>query len=215
MLYQLINTFTRTGRKRILAILGFLIALFLVLPLSIFLYGWGFQPYLFWVTVYGPIFYVLLAVSPFFLVYYVIMVSFPDFFSKNKWAIILPVIGFITILAVTLVDIPLGITNILNWSPIHYYGVLLYYTVYILIIPLFAAYHYLRLERIRGTPRVKWILVITLGTVLWFIAGTVGLIPPFTSMPGAMVPAAILGLAWWIIFIGSVLDSRAGRPSTD
>jgi hypothetical protein len=143
------------------------------------------------------------------------MLAFPDFFSNHKWVIILPVIGFITILAVVLVDIPIGGVDPLNWSSIHYYGVLLYYTVYILIIPLFAAYHYLRLERIRGTPRVKWILLITLGAILWFIAGTVTLIPPFTVMPAAMVPVAILGLAWWIILIGSVLDSRAGRPSTD
>jgi hypothetical protein len=214
MLLQLINTFTSTGRKRILSFLGFLIAFFLFLSAIIFAYSLHFQPLL-WFTLYGPIFWILNGVSPFILVYYVIILAFPDFFNNRKWALILPVIGFIGYLAVALNNLFLNGPAPVYWSPIHYYGFLLYIIVYMLIIPLFAAYQYLQLDRIRGTPRVKWILVITLGTILWFTSYALMLYPPFSFTPALWTPVAIVGLAWWVILIGSVFDSKAAPQRKD
>jgi hypothetical protein len=207
MLLQLINTFTSTGRKRILSILGFLIALFTFLSSFLLVYGIGFQPILFWYTVYAPIFWVLLGFSQFFLVYYAVILAFPDFFSKNKWTMILPIIGFVAYETAAI---------LVPWSELHYNVFLIYNVIYMLIIPLIATYNYLRLDRIRGTPRVKWIIVITVGMVLWFIGYSVSsLVPEYRFLPGLIIPVVFVALAWWIILIGSVLDSRAGKQRTD
>ena len=56
MLYQVRTMFTSTGRKRILAILGFLIALFVVIPI-IFLIFAMYQPLGSWEVLYGRIFW--------------------------------------------------------------------------------------------------------------------------------------------------------------
>jgi hypothetical protein len=210
MLYQLITMFSSTGRKRTLAILGFLIAFFLVLTYTIGAFGIN-QPLYIWQTLYSYIYWGLLAVSPFFLVYYAIILAYPDFFSQHKWTIILPAIGLIVYEVINIFDIT-GITI--------YWSFLIYIVIYLLLIPLIATYHYLRLDRIRGTPRVKWILTITLGVFLWFIAYAMNSVllimhPTLLTPPGTEIMFAILALGWWMILIGSFLDSRVGRQRAD
>ncbi len=206
MLYQLITLFTSTGRKRTLAILGFLIALFLMLTYTIFAFAM-YQPLSLWTSLYYYIFWGLWAVGQFFLVYYVIILAFPDFFSQRKWTIILPAIGLIVYEIMTILRIPEGTV---------YWSFLIYNVIYLLIIPLISTYNYLRLDRVRGTPRVKWIFTITLGVVLWFIAYAMTSVllimyPTILIPPGTEIAFTILALAWWIILIGSFMDSRVER----
>ncbi|MFX0078516.1 MAG: hypothetical protein ACFE8O_04695 [Candidatus Hermodarchaeota archaeon] len=210
MLYQLIIMFTSTGRKRTLAILGFLIAFFLMLTHTIFVFAM-YQPLYSWQTLYYYILWGLFAVSQFFLVYYVTILAFPDFFNQHKWTIILPAIGLIAYEIIVIFRIPGGSV---------YWSFLIYNVIYLLIIPLISTYHYLRLDRIRGTPRVKWILTITLGVFLWFISYAMMSVllimyPTILIPPGSEIVFAILALAWWIILIVSFMDSRVGRQSTD
>lgn len=199
MLLQLINTITTTGRKRILSLLAFLIALFVLLPSAIFTYAM-YQLLILWQTFYYYIVWSLLGFSQVFLVYYVIILAFPDFFRRNWWAIILPIIGLIAYVPFTFLSAPS--------IQIHFSGFLIYNVVYMLLIPLYATYHYLQLDRIQGTTRVKWILVTTLGLILWFIGLELMFYPTFSWMPGLVIPIGITALAWWIIFIGSVFFTR-------
>ena len=211
-IFQLIIIFTSTGRKRILAILGFLIALFVLLPLSISAYYFLIlEFYLIWNAIYGPISWILYGFSQLFLVYYLIILAFPDLFRNKKWTIILPIIGFAAYEVVAIL-VPLSQLTLTVF--------LIYNVIYVLIIPLITTYFYLRLDRIRGTPRVKWILVITLGVVIWFISYALMYIPeylyhPSFLPPGALLPLGVGGLGWWIILLGSFMDMRAGRQSTD
>jgi hypothetical protein len=189
--------------------LGFFITLFLVIPISLATYGiLLFYDYLSWQLVYGPIYWMLIGISPLFLVYYSVVLAFPDFFKRYLWLIILPVIGFVALEIVVILAL---------WTVLLYAVLIIYQTIYILIIPLIATYYYLQLDKIRGTPRVKWILVTVLGVVLWFIAMAIMyffpqfmLVPSFPN-PGVLVPLAIGGIGWWIILIGSFMDMRAGR----
>ena len=213
LVLQLLTMFTSSGRRRILAMLGFFITLFLVIPLSLATYGiLLFFDYLSWQLVYGPIYWMVIGVSPLFLVYYSVVLAFPDLFKKYLWLIILPILGFVVLEIVAILAL---------WTFLFYTVMVVYNTIYILIIPLIATYYYLQLERIRGTPRVKWILIITLGVVLWFIALAImyffpqfGLVPSFPN-PGILVPLVIGGIGWWNILLGSLMDRRAGRQGSN
>ena len=214
-IFQLYAMFTTTGRRRILALLGFFIALFLVIPYSISTYGFLLFFSDAWFQVYGPIFWVLKGFSQLFLVLYSMVLAFPDFVNKHMWTISLPFIGFLAYVIATIFFL------VAQLFQLHQTVFFIYNVIYILIIPLIATFFYLKLDRIRGTPRVPWILVITLGVIIWFIASaTVFFVPqflyhPLYFFPGVLVPNAMVGIGWWIILIGSLMDMRVGRQGSD
>ena len=82
--------FTNTGRRRILALLGFFIALFLVIPFAIATYGFLLFFSDAWSQVYMPIYWVTMGFSQLFLVLYSMVLAFPDFVNKHMWTISLP-----------------------------------------------------------------------------------------------------------------------------
>ena len=215
LIFQLYAMFTNTGRRRILALLGFFIALFLVIPFAIATYGFLLFFSDAWSQVYMPIYWVTMGFSQLFLVLYSMVLAFPDFVNKHMWTISLPFIGFLAYVIATIFFL------VAQLFQLHQTVFFIYNVIYILIIPLIATFFYLKLDRIRGTPRVPWILVITLGVILWFIAHAAWFfVPqfdyhPLYIFPGVLAPLAILGIGWWIILLGSFMDRRAGRQGAD
>ncbi len=157
-------------------------------------------------------FYVLL------IVLYAIILAFPDFFNERKWIVILPLIGFIAYVGLMVsafaISFPLYGTAWLATA-------LVLVILYMILIPLYAVFQYTRQDRMRGSPRVIWIWVFMLGTLLWAIGLTMlfggwlyGL-PGFTEFFSAEATMLVSALAigWYLILISYFFQGRILRAA--
>ncbi|MFQ5832878.1 MAG: hypothetical protein ACE5H4_09265 [Candidatus Thorarchaeota archaeon] len=148
-----------------------------------------------------------------FLIIYVIMWAFPNFFSERKWAIIVVLIG--PIVYETLMFSAFS-TDITMYGPAWLVTGLVLAVLYMALIPLYATYVYTRKDRIRGSPQVMWIWVVLIGLLFWFIGEAVLGLSQMLQWPGwnsffSETGVAIVGthtIAWYLMLIGFFFQRR-------
>lgn len=212
LIITLWGAFTSSGRDRILPLLGFLIVLsfavgqlvvqltrLLILPLSYWSY-WGMY------VDFG-----LMGIYMFLIVLYALIGTFPDFFNARKWIVIVPLIGLIVY--EILMYNALAVSFILYgtaWLATALTLVLLFMIVF----PLYATFRGTQQDSIRGTPRVKWNWINTLGVLLWafgllalFGGWLLGLdVSFFSSLSTTTVSLFTIG--WYLMLVSYVFLIR-------
>jgi hypothetical protein len=203
---------TSSGRGRILSLLGFLIFLSvagaqLVVQLTRLL----ILPMFFW-SIWGTyIDFGLKGFYIFLIVIVAIILAFPDFFSARKWIVIFPLIGLIAyeILMYNALAI-----SFLLYGNAWLITALALVVLFMIVIPLYGTFQYTRQDRIRGSPKVKWMWLITLGNLLWagalitlFGGWYLGLDLTFFSSLSATI-VSLLAISWYLILIGYFFQLR-------
>jgi len=115
--------------------------------------------------------------SAFFLVYYVILQTNPDFFRKRIWAAVLPVIGTGTFLTLLFAYLPAVattvqvafVTDIQVDLALQIVAALLV-LLYLAIVPTAFVYKYASSEKVRGTKSARRAYILLLGVLIWFVA---------------------------------------------
>ncbi|MFX1299787.1 MAG: hypothetical protein ACFFAL_03385 [Promethearchaeota archaeon] len=204
--------FTSSGRGRILSLLGFLIFLTVAgAQLTVQLTRLLILPMFFW-SIWGTyIDFGFKGAYIFLIVVYAIILAFPDFFNARKWIVIFPLIGFIAY--------EILMYYALTW-PFFYFGntwliyTIVYVLLFMIVIPLYGTFQYTRQDRIRGSPKAKWMWLITLGNLLWagalialFGGWYLGLDLSFFSSLSATV-VSLLTISWYLILIGYFFQLR-------
>ena len=240
---------TKTGRARTLSLVGLPIPIFyLIRQITLFAL---LRPFLDWAWM---IHFASFGIYPYFVALYVTILAFPNLLSERKWVAFVALIGPIAYELATFIDVGLFASSTTLWTEFvpptqegyavymphvpHAYLVttLVYLTVYLVIVPLYAVYRYTRLDRIRGTPRAKWVWLALIGLLLWFIADALTwggwLVQTWAGWEQfwysytdhgwavivgkfeALLPAAVSAISWYIIFIGMLFMQRSSTEST-
>lgn len=234
-----------SGKAKNLALIGLPIPVFFLIRIaSLFI---TLRPFLDWAWLVN---FTSFGIYPYFVAMYVTILAFPDLLSERRWVALVALIGPIAYELVTLIDVGRfasstsyfteGIGNYIMQIPhvpFAFLGITLaYLAIYLVVVPMYTMYRYTRLDRIRGTPRVKWIGLSLFGLLLWFIAEaitwggwiaqTIGGWPQtlyaaydlgWAVIVGnfeALIPAAVSAISWYLIFIGIVLMERSTQVTT-
>jgi len=213
MLLMLWGVFAGTGRSRNLSLLAFLIALSYAIVLLSFA-----AVKLDWITgtdwvnwgtyVAGGMTGVYLAL----LIIYVTIWAFPNFFSERKWAIIVALIGPIVYELLLFSTTPWTAYGLgLAWRA----TALILGVLYMIVIPLYATFHYTRQDRIRGSPLVKWTWVVLIGLLFWSFGEATIIIAQIMELSGwfwtevGLAQVSMQTIGWYLILVGFVFQRRA------
>ncbi len=215
IILMLWGVFTSSGRGRILSLLGFLIFLSVAgAQLTVQLTRLLILPMFFW-SIWGTyIDFGFKGVYIFLIVVYAIILAFQDFFNARKWIVIFPLIGFIAYEILMYYALTL---------PFFYFGnawliyTIIYVILFMIVIPLYGTFLYTRKDRFRGSPKVKWMWIVTLGGVLWagalitvFGGWYLGLDVSFFSSLSATV-VSLLAVGWYLILVGYFFQLRTAN----
>lgn len=212
IILMLWGVFTSSGRGRTLSLLGFLIFLCVaVAQLTVQMRRLSILSTLDWNTWGMYVDFGFKGAYIFLIVVYAIILAFPDFFNARKWIVIFPLIGFIAY--------EILMYNALTW-PFFYFGntwliyTIIYVILFMIVIPLYGTFLYTRQDRFRGSPKVKWMWIVTLGGVLWagalitaFGGWYLGLDVSFFSSLSATV-VSLLAVGWYLILVGYFFQLR-------
>ncbi len=218
LLLMLWGVVSGTGRSRNLSLMGFLISLFVIIGwLVVSLIRMGIYTWSDWNEWGRYLDFGVRGLWLFLIFMYMAIWAFPDHISEKKWilivALILPLIY--EILMFVAFTYPDFIEMFLALEVITI-------VIYMAIVPLYATFRYTKQERVRGTPRVLWIWVTSLGVFLWFIGefllgvGMLFQLPGISSYfsdLGAIIVSTI-ALGWFVMLLGFVFQRRAIQSST-
>jgi len=151
----------------------------------------------------------------FFIVVYVVMWAYPDFFSVRKWAYIVFLIGPIVVEIFMFLAFGDGAYTqlwLISWIVLA--------ILYMALIPLFASFKYTKQDRIRGTPRVKWIWLTLVGLLSWFFGEMILSFGQLLSMAVTLTNSIALTIisfhtfGWFLFLVGFIFQRRSIRAST-
>lgn len=214
IILMLWGVFTSSGRGRMLSLLGVLIFLFVaVAQLTVQLRRLSILTTLDW-NIWGVyVDFGFKGAYIFLIVVYAIILAFPDFFNARKWIVIFPLIGFIAY--------EILMYNALT-LPFIFYGntwliyTIIYVTLFMIVIPLYGTFQYTRQDRFRGSPKVKWMWIVTLGGVFWagalmtlFGGWYMGLDVSFFSSLSVTI-VSLFAVGWYLILVGYFFQLRTG-----
>ncbi|MHA2428203.1 MAG: hypothetical protein ACXADB_09290 [Candidatus Hermodarchaeia archaeon] len=206
------GVFTRTGRQRILSLLGFLTFVCVAgAQLFIQLTRLGFIYLFIWTNLGVYVDFGLKGAYIFLIVIYAIILAFPDFFNARKWIVIVPLIGLIVY--EILMYYALAVSFVLYGSA-WLVTALALVVLFMIVIPLYGTFQYTRQDRIRGSPKVKWMWIVTLGGLVWagalmalFGGWYLGLdLSFFSSLSATLV--SLLTIGWYMILVGYFFQLR-------
>ncbi|MDH4214321.1 MAG: hypothetical protein OEV85_10400 [Candidatus Thorarchaeota archaeon] len=150
----------------------------------------------------------------FFIAIYVVMWAYPDFFSVRKWAYIVFLIGPIVVEIFMFLAFGNGAYTqlwLISWIVLA--------ILYMVLIPLYASVKYTRQDRIRGTPRVKWIWLTLVGLLSWFFGEMIVSFGQLLSLGVTLTNSIALTIVsfhtfgWFLILVGSIFQGRSIRAS--
>ena len=217
ILFFLVGIIRNLGRTRNLSLFGFLISIFALIGwVVVTLIRMGIASITDWIQWGRYVDFGVRGIWAFLLLMYVVVWAFPDYFNERKWALIvaliLPLI-YEVLMFVAFSD--LAFINAFLASDV------ILIVIYMAIIPLYATVNYIRQDRIRGTPRVKWIWVTLLGLMFWFIGELVLGVSMWFQLPGYDSYFSTLGvtimvthtIGWIVLLIGFVFQERSIQSS--
>ncbi|MFW9966674.1 MAG: hypothetical protein ACFFEA_05915 [Candidatus Thorarchaeota archaeon] len=220
MLLMLYGVFTDTGRNRTLALLGFVAFLCAAVGfLTVSLTRVNILTGLDWANWGRYLNFGLRGIWLFLLVMYMMVLAFPDFLSARKWLVIVAIIG--PIIYEILMFSTFSISSTTYGQAWLLTGLVLS-ILYMALIPLYATLRYTQLDRFRGSSQVKWVWLVLIGLLFWFIGELVLGLSQLLELPGwnsffsgigLMIVSAIT-IGWWLILLGYVFFGRTSQSGT-